>query len=83
MSKSTSSFSNFKEKSTEQFDQFIFERSQKAVIKELKENGIPLDAVSDAEMQELIAEEVKEQKAMAKGLGTGAASMLAILELIG
>jgi len=73
----------FKGKSKEQFNQFILENSTKSVLKELSNNGIDPAEVSQDEMDEMIAEEVKTQREFAKGLATGAAGITILLELLG
>jgi hypothetical protein len=70
-------------KTQDQFEHFLLENSTKSVLKELEENGITPDSLSAEEMNELIAEELNQQREYAKGLATGSISLAVLLELLG
>ena len=74
---------NLKGKSKEQFDQLILENSRKSVFKELQENEIAIEGITPEEMDELLAEEIKNQREFAKGLASGSVGFAVLLELLG
>lgn len=74
---------NLKGKSKAQFDQLILENSRKSVLKELQDNDVSPEDITPEEMDELLAEEIKNQREFAKGLATGSISFAVLLELLG
>jgi len=66
----------------EKVNQIIKEQSYNAVLKELKEDGIDIDDLTEEEFNQLIAEEIKKQKTFSKGMMVGAGALL-LLELLG
>jgi hypothetical protein len=83
MSTFMNNIKSFKEGTRDQFDQFIFDNSKKSVLKELKDNGIAVDEITEEELSEMIAEEAKNQREFTKGLAVGSTGFALILGLLG
>jgi len=73
---------NLKSASSTQVDKIINDHSYDTVLKELKDDGISINDLSDDEFKQILAEEVKKTKTFAKGALTGGAGLL-VLELLG
>jgi len=82
MSKHLEKIKQFKGKTKQQYEQFIYENSKKSVIEYLKNSGIKLDEVEPEEFEELLGEEVEKQHEYAKGMATGIAGLALILEIM-
>ena len=83
MSAPLDNLKNLKGKSKAQFDQLVLENSKRCVFKELQENEIAIEDITPEEMEELLAEEIKNQREFAKGLATGSMGFAVLLELLG
>ena len=73
---------NLKNVTEEQVNSVIHEQTYKAVLKELEEDGINIDDLTEEEFNQLLAEEIKKQKSFAKGMMIGGSALL-LLELLG
>jgi hypothetical protein len=83
MSTFINNLKSVKESTRDQFDQFVFDNSKKSVLKELKDNGIAVDEITEEELSEMVAEEAKTQREFAKGLAVGSTGFALILGLLG
>jgi TRAP-type C4-dicarboxylate transport system substrate-binding protein len=73
---------NLKNATQEKVDKIINEQSYQAVLKELQEDGIDVNDLTEEEFNQLLAEEIKKQKTFSKGVLVGAGALL-LLELLG
>jgi len=82
MQSTVNKLKSLKNVTEEKVNQIIKEQSYNAVLKELKEDGIDIDDLTEEEFNQLIAEEIKKQKTFSKGMMVGAGALL-LLELLG
>lgn len=73
---------NLKNSTNTQVDKIINDHSYDTVLKELKDDGISVNDLSDNEFKQILAEEVKKTKTFAKGALAGGTGLL-FLDLLG
>ncbi len=65
-----------------QINEVIYMQSHKSVLKDLKADGIDINDLSKEEFNQILAEEIKKQKAFSKGTLAGMSALM-FLELLG
>lgn len=75
-------FEKFKNNTLDKADEMLRSNAQKVVLKELKEQGINANDLSEEEFEQLFIEEYEKQKNVSKGVGAGAGVML-LLSMLG
>jgi len=73
---------NLKDITQEEVSKVMKEQAYKSVLKELKEDEISVEDLSEREFNQLLNEEIKKQKTFSKGVLVGGSALL-FLELLG